>query len=58
VTLERAVLHRLILGKMTFEEAVQQGQVSVAGDGARVSELFGLLDDFSLSFPIVEPKPE
>jgi alkyl sulfatase BDS1-like metallo-beta-lactamase superfamily hydrolase len=37
---------------------VHQGLVGVEGDGTRVVELFGLLDDFSPTFAIVEPKPE
>ena len=58
VTLEREVLTRLILGETTFEEAVQQGFIEVEGDAARVAELFSLLDDFSPTFEIVEPKRE
>lgn len=58
VTLGREALYGLILGETTFEETVRQGLVSVAGDAARVSELFSLFDDFSASFAIVEPKPE
>jgi alkyl sulfatase BDS1-like metallo-beta-lactamase superfamily hydrolase len=30
--------------------------VSIEGDPARVVELFGLLDDFTLMFEVVEPK--
>jgi alkyl sulfatase BDS1-like metallo-beta-lactamase superfamily hydrolase len=58
VTLERDVLNRLITGELPFADALQQGLISIAGDGARVAELFGLLDDFSPTFPIVEPRPE
>ncbi len=32
-----------------------QGLVKIAGNGAKVAELFGLLDDFSMGFEVVEP---
>ncbi len=56
VTLERAVLDRLVLRELTLADAAQQGRVTIEGDAARVVELFGLLDDFTLMFPIVEPR--
>ena len=56
VTLERTVLDRLVLREMTLEDALHRGLVSIEGDPARVVELFGLLDDFTLMFEVVEPK--
>ena len=56
VTLPRAVLDRLVLRELTLADAVQQGLVTVEGDATKVVELFGLLDDFTLMFPIVEPR--
>jgi hypothetical protein len=32
--------------------------VRIEGAGARLAELFDLLDDFLLTFPIVEPRKE
>jgi alkyl sulfatase BDS1-like metallo-beta-lactamase superfamily hydrolase len=58
VTLEREVLNCLILHEVAFDEAVQRGLIRVEGDPASVTQLFGLLDDFSPTFEIVEPKPE
>src|SRR5262245_10009426 len=58
VTLDRAVLNRLVLREASFDDAVAQGQVRIAGDAARAAELFGLLDDFSLMFEVIEPKRE
>jgi linear primary-alkylsulfatase len=58
VTLDRAALDRLILRELTFADAVSGGLVVVDGDAARVAELFGLFDDFTLMFPVVEPRPE
>jgi alkyl sulfatase BDS1-like metallo-beta-lactamase superfamily hydrolase len=55
VTLDRAALNRLVLGELTFAEAVQGGVVSVTGDATKVIALFDLLDDFTLAFDVVEP---
>jgi alkyl sulfatase BDS1-like metallo-beta-lactamase superfamily hydrolase len=55
VTLDRAVLTRVILRETTLADALQQGRVAVAGDAARVVELMSLLDDFPLMFNVVEP---
>ena len=56
--LERAVLDRLVLRELTLADAAQRGLVTIEGDAAKVVELFGLLDDFTLMFPIVEPRRE
>jgi alkyl sulfatase BDS1-like metallo-beta-lactamase superfamily hydrolase len=58
VTLERAALNRLVLREVAFADAVERGLVRVDGDTAKVADLFGLLDDFSLMFAVVEPKRE
>ena len=53
-----AALNRLVLREMTFADAVERGLVRVEGDAAKAAELFGLLDDFSLTFEVHEPKRE
>ncbi|HXJ79879.1 MAG TPA: alkyl sulfatase dimerization domain-containing protein [Candidatus Methylomirabilis sp.] len=58
VRLDRATLDRVVLREMSFAEAVEHGLVAVDGDPAKVTELFGLLDDFSLMFEVVEPRRE
>ena len=58
VTLERAALNRLVLREVSFADAVAQGLVRIDGDTGKVADLFGLLDDFSLMFEVVEPKRE
>ncbi len=58
VTLERAVLNRLILREMPFADAVQRGLVGVEGNPAKIAELFSLLDDFTAMFEVIEPRPE
>jgi alkyl sulfatase BDS1-like metallo-beta-lactamase superfamily hydrolase len=58
VTLERAALNRLVLREVAFADAVARGLVHVEGDAAKVADLFGLLDDFSLMFEVLEPRRE
>jgi alkyl sulfatase BDS1-like metallo-beta-lactamase superfamily hydrolase len=58
VTLVRDVLNRLITGELPFVDALQQELVSVEGNAATVSDLFGLLDEFAPAFPVVEPRSE
>ena len=43
---------------MTFADAVEHGLARIEGNPAKVAELFGLLDDFTLMFEVVEPKRE
>jgi alkyl sulfatase BDS1-like metallo-beta-lactamase superfamily hydrolase len=56
VTLSRAVLNRLVLREISLADAIAQGLVIVEGEAGKVTELFALLDDFSLMFEVVEPK--
>ena len=58
VTLDRATLDRVILREIPFTDAAERGLVAVDGDPAKVAELFDLLDDFSVMFEVVEPRPE
>ena len=55
VTLDRTTLNRVILRELALPEAMGQGLVKIAGNGAKVAELFGLLDDFSMGFEVIEP---
>ena len=36
-------------------DALAQGLVKVDGNPMKVAELFGLLDDFTMGFEVVEP---
>ena len=56
MTLARPVLDRLVLRELTLDAAIQGGVARVEGDRARLAELFDLLDDFGLMFPVVEPR--
>jgi alkyl sulfatase BDS1-like metallo-beta-lactamase superfamily hydrolase len=56
VSLERATLDRIILRELPVAEAVGKGLATIEGDAGKVVELFGLLDEFSMMFEVVEPK--
>jgi len=56
VTLARPALDRLVLRELTFDEALAGGLVVIDGDAGGVRQLFGILDDFTLMFEVVEPK--
>lgn len=56
VTLTRAALDAITLKQRTFLGSVLTGDVSVGGNPLKLRELFGLLDEFSTGFEIVEPR--
>jgi len=56
VTLTRAALDAITLKERTFLGSVLTGDVSVSGNPLKLRELFGLLDEFSPGFEIVEPR--
>jgi alkyl sulfatase BDS1-like metallo-beta-lactamase superfamily hydrolase len=45
-----------VLRELSFAEAIERRLVTVEGDAARVTALFGLLDDFALMFEVVEAR--
>lgn len=55
LTLERATLTKAMQQKTTFPEAIGAGLVKIAGNPAKLLELFALFDTFDLRFAIVEP---
>jgi len=56
VTLTRAALDAISLKQRSFAGSVAAGDVSVSGNPQKLGELFGLLDEFSPEFEVVEPK--
>lgn len=56
VTLTRAALDAITLKQRTFLGSVLTGDVSVGGNPLKLRELFGMLDEFSTGFEVVEPK--
>ena len=56
VALTRAALDAISLKQRTFLGSVASGDVSISGNPLKLGELFGLLDEFSPGFEVVEPK--
>jgi len=56
VTLTRAALDAITLKQKSFLGSVATGDISVGGNPLSLRELFGMLDEFSPNFEIVEPK--
>ena len=55
ITLTRAALDAITLKQRTFLGSIATGDVSISGNPLKLVELFGLLDDFSPDFEIIEP---
>ena len=56
VALDRATLNRIILRELSMTDAHSQERARITGDAAKLTELFALLDDFTVAFEIVEPR--
>jgi alkyl sulfatase BDS1-like metallo-beta-lactamase superfamily hydrolase len=55
VTLTRAAFDSMLLGEEDAAKLLASGAVVVHGEGAKLGELLGLLDDGDPAFPIVTP---
>jgi len=55
LTLTRATLDAVNLGKTTFEKEIAAGTIKIQGDGKKFGELMSLLDTFKGDFNIVTP---
>jgi alkyl sulfatase BDS1-like metallo-beta-lactamase superfamily hydrolase len=55
VTLTRAALDSILLGEGEAAKLFTSGAMAVVGDGAKLAELMGLLDEGDPVFPIVTP---
>lgn len=53
--LTRATLNDILLRRLSFPQAIQQGLLRIDGDQSKLFELLGLLDEFPASFPLIEP---
>lgn len=58
VATTREVLVGLIVRKLTVENALAAGVLTVSGDATRLADLFAMLDDFDMQFDIVTPGPD
>ncbi len=55
VTMDRPTLNRIVLREVAMPDAFAQGLVKIDGNPMKVAELFGLLDDFTMGFNVIEP---
>lgn len=55
LTLARATLDAINLGRTTFEKEIAAGNIKIQGDGRKFGELMSLLDTFKGDFNIVTP---
>jgi alkyl sulfatase BDS1-like metallo-beta-lactamase superfamily hydrolase len=55
LTLTRTALNDIILQKSTMQEKLSSGEIGIKGDPGKLTELFGLMDDFDPLFNIVTP---
>ena len=55
VTLTRGAFDAILLGEGDGAQLFASGQIALAGDGAKLGELLGLLDDGDPAFAIVTP---
>ena len=56
VTLARDALNAVALRQTSMADAVRAGRATVEGDASKLDELFAMLDDFSVMFPVIEPR--
>jgi alkyl sulfatase BDS1-like metallo-beta-lactamase superfamily hydrolase len=56
IKLTRATLDAITLKQRSFLGSIVTGDVGISGNPLKLRELFGLLDDFTPDFEIVEPK--
>jgi alkyl sulfatase BDS1-like metallo-beta-lactamase superfamily hydrolase len=55
--LRRVTLNNILLNKSSWAQAFSNGDVSVTGSKEKVTELFGTLDEYPTTFPVMTPKP-
>jgi alkyl sulfatase BDS1-like metallo-beta-lactamase superfamily hydrolase len=57
IRLDRHVLAQIVMQQMTPTEAVVRASVAIEGDASTLPELFDLLDEFRLMFPVRAAPP-
>jgi alkyl sulfatase BDS1-like metallo-beta-lactamase superfamily hydrolase len=56
VRLTRAAFDAISLKQQTFAGSIAAGDVGISGNPLKLAELFGLFDDFTPDFEVVEPR--
>lgn len=54
LTLARSTLDAMLGGQLAPPQALAEGKLQLAGDATLLARFFGLLDRFTLSFPVVD----
>ena len=57
LVLDRPTLDELMLQRIAFPQALQDGRIQVSGDGSALARLLAMLDAFDPRFPILTPLP-
>ena len=55
VSSTKPLLSEALFGGRPLDELAASGDVTIEGDREAVRRLFGMMDDFPLWFPIVQP---
>ncbi|RXX19788.1 hypothetical protein DF217_10340, partial [Streptococcus oralis] len=55
ITLDRDTLNKIILKQETLKQAVDQGEVKITGNAAKLDEMLSYMDKFEFWFNIVTP---
>ncbi|MNR15105.1 SCP-2 sterol transfer family protein [compost metagenome] len=55
IALSRDTLNNLILKQTTLDKAIAAGEVKVTGNGDKLKEVLGYMDNFEFWFNIVTP---
>ena len=55
VQLDRSTLNSIVTGRLELDQAISSGLIRAEPDAGPLTELIGLLDEFSLWFPVIEP---
>jgi alkyl sulfatase BDS1-like metallo-beta-lactamase superfamily hydrolase len=56
ITLKRATLDQISLRQKSFADALQAGEIAVTGNGDKLAELLGLVENFPPMFDVVTPQ--
>jgi alkyl sulfatase BDS1-like metallo-beta-lactamase superfamily hydrolase len=56
ITLARSTWDAVTLKELAMGEALKTGRVKIEGNGSKLQELFGMLDEFSPAFEVIEPR--
>lgn len=57
LTLARSTLDAMLMQQLAPAQAIAAGQLQLQGQATLLAQFFGLLDRFTLSFPVVDAAP-